>query len=63
MFKGFNQLVHKAMPGKPVLFRVDPDKPTKNYMKAALEVVNLIKEKIDVRIKGQTCAHGSSIQV
>ena len=32
---------------------------TQNEIKQALEAVNLIKEKIDGKIKGRTCANGS----
>jgi Reverse transcriptase (RNA-dependent DNA polymerase) len=45
---------------KNVLKPVDPTKLSKSEKDSALPVVNLIKEKRDGKIKGRTCANGSS---
>jgi hypothetical protein len=59
MIKEFCQLDEGAFPGKPVVGPADPNHLTKLEKQAALEAVNLIKEKRDGRIKGRTCTNGS----
>ena len=59
MFKEFKQLDTGVVPGKPVIAPVDVDQVSPQARKAALEAVNLIKEKRDGKIKGCTCANGS----
>ena len=46
------------MEGKPVVTPSDPDILSYEYKRKALEVVNLIKENRNGKIKGRTCADG-----
>ena len=55
MMKEFNQLDKGVIPGKPVVEPVDPNTLTTKCKNKALEAVNSIKEKHDIRIKGSTC--------
>ena len=45
------------MKGKPVVVPIDSSKLTKLEKRAALDAVNLIKEKINGDITGRTCAN------
>ena len=47
------------MHGKPCFGHFNSDELTKNENKPVLWDINIIKEKIDGRIKGLTCANGS----
>ena len=49
----------KAFPGKPVVGPIDPDKLPLEIKRAALETINLIKDKRCGNIKGRTCANGN----
>ena len=60
MTKEFNQLDKGAFPGKPVVEPIDPTTLTKDEKQRAMEAVNLIKEKRCGKIKGRTCANGST---
>eukprot|EP00957_Ditylum_brightwellii_P149694 11399689-Ditylum_brightwellii.AAC.1 len=57
--KEFTQLNKGAVPeqNKPVVEPIDTDLLTADDKKKALDVVNLIEEKRDGQIKGQTCAN------
>eukprot|EP00957_Ditylum_brightwellii_P025086 1898722-Ditylum_brightwellii.AAC.1 len=59
--KEFTQLSKVAVPeqNKPVVEPIDADLLTADDKKKDLDAVNLIEEKRDGRIKGQTCANGS----
>ena len=57
--KEFKQLNDGAMPGKPVIGEVNPDKLTDEEKLKALSAVNLVKEKRNGIVKGRTCANGS----
>ena len=59
IFKELKQLDEGAMPGKPVVQPIDINKLTVENRKAALNAINLIKQKRDDTIKGRTCADGS----
>ena len=59
MVKEFNQLVHGAFPGKPVVEAIDSSELTEEDKKTALDAVNLIKVKKNGVVKGRTCANGS----
>eukprot|EP00957_Ditylum_brightwellii_P031893 2418451-Ditylum_brightwellii.AAC.1 len=62
--KEFTQLSKGAVPeqNKHVVEPIDADLLTADDKKKALDAVNLIEEKRDGRIKGQTCANGSKQQ-
>eukprot|EP00957_Ditylum_brightwellii_P185497 14123501-Ditylum_brightwellii.AAC.1 len=55
----FTQLSKGAVPEQnmPVVEPIDADLLTADDKKKALDTVNLIEEKRDGRIKGQTCAN------
>ena len=60
MIKEFSQLDQGAFPGKPVIDGIDANTLTSAKRSKALEAVNLIAEKRCGRIKGRTCANGST---
>ena len=60
MIKEFSQLDQGAFPGKPVIDTIDADSLSREQKAKALEAVNLIAEKRCGRIKGRTCANGST---
>ena len=51
MFKEFKQIGKVPVPEKPVFEPIDYDTLSPKYLKEALEVVNLIKEKEMVKSK------------
>ena len=57
LVKEFKQLDQGAVPGKPVIFPVDPNNLTKRRKKS-LNAVTLIKCKRDGTLKGKACADG-----
>eukprot|EP00957_Ditylum_brightwellii_P170412 12971900-Ditylum_brightwellii.AAC.1 len=62
--KEFTQLSKGAVTeqNKPVVEPIDADLLTTDNKKKALDMLNLIEEKRDGRIKGQTCANCSKQQ-
>ena len=59
MIKVFKQLEEVNIPGKKVVNAIDPDILSVEEKVMALNAVNLIKQKIDGKIKGRICADGS----
>ena len=57
--KELNQLEKWAVPGKPVVIPINPDKIGEEDKKKALRAVNLIARKTDGSLKGRSCADGS----
>ena len=60
MLKEFTQLIKGSVPGKPVVEHVDASTLTHDEKRKAIPAVNLIKEKWNGKLKGRTCADGSS---
>ena len=60
MIKEFKQLYEGVMPVKLVVIPLNPDEITDVERRQSLEAVNLIKEIINVIIKGRSCANGSN---
>ena len=58
--KSLSRSISGPMSGKKVVTAVDPDKLFVDEKNKALNAVNLIKEKRDGKIKGKTCANGST---
>ena len=59
MIKEIKQLEEVTMPGKKVVNAIDPDILSVEEKVKALNAVNLIKQKIDGKIKGIIFADGS----
>ena len=59
--KEVTQLTNGANPSKhqPVVEPIDPDTLSDEDKTKALDAVNMIEEKRDSCVKGQTCANGS----
>ena len=59
MFKEYQQLNYVPMPGKTVFGSINNEELIGGHRNKSLEAVNLIKEKLCVKIKGGTCENGS----
>ena len=59
VMKEFRKIDKGSMSGKPVVTPINPDTLSFDDKSKVLEAVNVIKEKICVKIKGRTCAYGS----
>ena len=60
MVKYYRQIDKRTIEGKPVATYINPDTLSYRYKRKGLEAVNLIKENMDKKINGRTCAAGSN---